>query len=64
MISNLSPLESAMDRAIQKVGDRLIEEMEFFVKRWFAMIREYIKSSWARPLSARLAGFPGCPPEN
>ena len=27
---NLSPLESTMNRGIQKIGDRLIEKMMFF----------------------------------
>ena len=30
LISNLSPLESTMDKGIQKIGDRLIEKMMFF----------------------------------
>ena len=30
LISNLSPLESTMNKGIQKTGDRLIEKMMFF----------------------------------
>ena len=33
LISNLSPLESTMNKGIQKIGDRLIEKMMFFVRR-------------------------------
>ena len=31
LILDLSPLESAMNRGIQKIGDRLIEKMMFFL---------------------------------
>ena len=33
LIPNLSPLESTMNKGIQKIGDRLIEKMMFFVRR-------------------------------